>query len=178
MTDTVREAAAPAVTLDAGATVAEALARLEQAGVEFAVLRDAQGALRGPVTLTDLRRAEGEASLEAIWEETPPPIVVPPGMDVDQVARTVARDLVLNPGFQGVIVREGDRVLGVLPRRLLAQRAARWATRGTADRLEGAPVDILYFECPVDGERRMVPYYDPQNPPTCSQGHPMEPVED
>ncbi len=178
MTDTVREAAVPAVILEAETTVAGALARLEQAGVEFAVLRDAQGALRGPVALEILRRAGGEASLEAIEEETPPPIVVPPGMDVDQVARTVARDLVLNPRFQGVIVQEGERVLGVLPRRLLAQRAARWATRGTADRLEGAPVDILYFACPVDGERQMVPYYDPQNPPTCSQGHRMQPVED
>ncbi|MGQ9928666.1 MAG: hypothetical protein ACUVS4_17615 [Chloroflexaceae bacterium] len=45
-------------------------------------------------------------------------------------------------------------------------------------RLEGAPVDLLFFECPEDHERTLVAYYDPQNPPRCSQGHLMKPVED
>lgn len=178
MTDTVREAATPAVILDAEAIVAETLEQLQRAGVEFVVLRDAQGALRGPVTLEALRQAQEEGWSKAIWQEAPSPIVVPPDMSVDQVTWMVAKDLVLNPRVAGVLVREGDRVRGVVSRKFLAQRASRLTTRGTADRMEGPPVDILYFECPVDGERQLVPYYDPQSPPTCSQGHRMQPVED
>ena len=177
MTDTVRDFVAPAVTLDVS-TVAEAPARPEQAGAEFAVLRDEQGGLRGPVSLEALRRAEAEGRLAEAWKEAPPPIVVRPDMRVDDVTRRLAKDLVLNPRLAGVIVQEGEQVLGVLPRSFLAQRASRLVTRGTADRLEGPPVDLLYFECPQDGERQLVAYYDPQNPPTCRQGHRMRPVED
>ena len=181
MTDTVREAAAPAVTLDAGATIAEALEQLERAGAAFAVIRDEQGSLRGPIPVETLRQAGEQARdsrLENALKNVPPPIVVPPQMNVDQVTRMVAKDLVLNPRLTGVVVREGDQVQGVLSRRFLAQRASRLVMRGTADRLEGPPVDILYFECPVDGERQIVPCYDPKNPPTCSQMHLMQPVED
>lgn len=178
MTDTVREAILPAEVLDEESTVAEALARMEQSGAAFVVLRNRQGGLRGPIAVEALRQANGDIRLEELGKPEPPPIIVPLEMGIDRIIRIVAKDLVLNPRIKGVIVREKDQVLGVLPRRLLAQRAARLVTRGTADRMEGAPVDVLYFECPVDGERQIVPYYDPQNPPTCSQGHRMEPVED
>jgi len=85
---------------------------------------------------------------------------------------------VFHPRLQGVIVRERGQVQGVLPRQELVERASRLVTRSIVDRMEGAPVDILYFECPMDGERQLVAYYDPGNPPTCSQGHRMRPVED
>lgn len=178
MTTTVREAVVPAVTLDAGATVAEALARLEQAGATFAVLRDEQGGLRGPIPVETLKKVKAtESRLADMAIDAPSPIFAPPGISIDQVARLVAKDLVLNPRLAGVVVKEGDQVLGVLTRQFLAQSAARLTTRGTTDRMEGAPVDILYFECPKDGERQLVAYYDPQHPPTCSQGHRMQPVD-
>ncbi len=178
MTDAVRDAVTPTVILDARATVAEALARLDQAGAAFIVLQDEYGGLQGPFPAETLRQAEGQVRLGDALTGAPPPIVISSQMDVGQVTRMVAKDLVLNPRLAGVIVREEGRVLGVIPRTLLAQRASRLGTRGAADRMEGSPLDILYFECPVDGERRLVDYYDPQNPPICSHGHRMKPVED
>ncbi len=181
MTDTVRDAVVPAVILDPGTSVKDARARLEQAGAAFLVLRDEHGGLQGPLSAEASEQAEEQdpnTPLRRVAADVPPPIIVQPQMSVDQVTRMVAKDLVLNPRRAGVIVQEGDRLLGVLPRSFLVQRASRLVTRGTADRPEGPPLDILYFECPEDGERQLVPYYDPRNPPTCSQGHRMRPVED
>ena len=178
---TIRELLKPSITLETSTTVAEALRRLEQAGVTFGVIQDEQGRLTGLVTAEELRKADPQTQLDSPLVATPSPIfVVPDVRDVriDHAVRVLAKDLVLQPRLQGVIVREQGQVRGVLPRQELVERASRLVTRSIVDRMEGAPVDILYFECPMDGERQLVAYYDPGNPPTCSQGHRMRPVED
>jgi hypothetical protein len=37
-------------------------------------------------------------------------------------------------------------------------------------------VDLPIFVCPKDGERKLVYYYDPNDPPKCSQGHDLVPA--
>ncbi len=175
---TIRELLKPFVPLDIGTTVAEALRRLEQAGVTFGVIQDEQGRLAGLVTAEELRKADPQAPLDFLLAAAPSPIFIEPDVRIDHAVQVLAKDLVLRPRLQGVIVREQDRVRGVLPRQELVERASRLVTRSLVDRMEGAPVDILYFECPIDGERQLVAYYDPRNPPTCSQGHRMQPVEE
>jgi hypothetical protein len=39
-------------------------------------------------------------------------------------------------------------------------------------------VDVPIFQCPDDGERKIVYYYDPAHPPRCSQNHVMQPATD
>jgi predicted transcriptional regulator len=175
---TVRELLAPAIILDSARTVAEALRQLEQAGVTFCVIQDEQGRLAGLVTAEELRKADPQARLDSLLTAVPSPISIDPDVRIEHAVRVLAKDLVLQPRLQGVIVREQGQVRGVLPRQELVERASRLVTRSIVDRMEGAPVDILYFECPIDGERQLVAYYDPDNPPTCSQGHRMRPVED
>ncbi len=175
---TVRELLAPAIILDPTRTMAEALRQLEQAGVTFCVIQDEQGRLAGLVTAEELRKADPQARLDSLLTAVPSPISIDPDVRIEHAMRVLAKDLVLQPRLQGVIVREQGQVRGVLPRQELVERASRLVTRSIVDRMEGAPVDILYFECPMDGERQLVAYYDPGNPPTCSQGHRMRPVED
>jgi CBS domain-containing protein len=175
---TVRELLAPAIILDPTRTVAEALRQLEQAGVTFCVIQGEQGRLAGLVTAEELRKADPQAQLNSLLAAAPSPISIDPDVRIEHAVRVLAKDLVFHPRLQGVIVREQSQVRGVLPRRELVERASRLVTRSIVDRMEGAPVDILYFECPMDGERQLVAYYDPGNPPTCSQGHRMRPVED
>ena len=175
---TIRELLKPSTTLETSMTVAEAMRRLEQAGVTFGVIQDKQGRLTGLVTAEELRKADPQAQLNSLLAATHSPISIEPDVRIDHAVRVLAKDLVLRPQLQGVIVREQDRVRGVLPRQELVERASRLVTRSIVGRMESAPVDLLYFECPIDGERQLVAYYDPRNPPTCSQGHRMQPVED
>ena len=174
----VRELLKPSIPLDAGTTVAEALGRLEQAGVTFGVIQDEQGRLAGVVTAEELRKVDPQARLDTLLAAAPSPIFIEPDVSIEDAVEVLAKDLVLRPRLQGVIVREQGQVRGVLPRQELVERASRLVIRNIVDRMEGAPVDLLYFECPIDGERQLVAYYDPRNPPTCSQGHQMQPVED
>jgi CBS domain-containing protein len=175
---TVRELLAPAIILDPTRTVAEALRQLEQAGVTFCVIQGEQGRQAGLVTVEELHKADPQAQLNSLLAAAPSPVFIEPNVRIEHAVRVLAKDLVLHPRLQGVIVRERGQVQGVLPRQELVERASRLVTRSIVDRMEGAPVDILYFECPMDGERQLVAYYDPGNLPTCSQGHRMRPVED
>lgn len=178
MPESVQEHLSPGIPLDADLSVAEALRRLEEAGVTFGIVRNEQGQPIGLVTPEDLRQAAPETRLEALLSAMPQPIFVEPGVSLDHAVQALAKDLVLTPQLSGAIVQERGRVLGVLSRQELVRRASRLALRNVVDRMEGAPVDLLYFVCPQDGERQLVAYYDPRNPPTCSQGHPMQPAED
>ena len=181
MAETVRDVMEPVVVLeDLEAAAAQALT-LPEGQEAFVLLRDPDGGLRGPLAVEEVRRVfqeRGPAGLKELLSQTPPPIVVSPDVRLESVARTAAKDLVMEPRLAGVVVREGNQDVGVVPRWVLVQVASRLVIRGTADRLEGAPVDLPYFICPEDGERQIVFYYDPQNPPRCSRGHLMQPLEE
>jgi CBS domain-containing protein len=175
---TIRELLKPTISLDASTTVVEALRQLEQAGMTFGIIQDEQGRLAGLVTAEELRKADPQAQLNSLLAAALSPIFIEPDVSIDHAVQVLAKDLVLHPQLQGVIVREQGQVRGVLPREELTKKASRLVTRSIVDRMEGAPVDMLYFECPIDGERQLVGYYDPGHPPTCSQGHQMQPVAD
>jgi hypothetical protein len=38
------------------------------------------------------------------------------------------------------------------------------------DSLPGQPLSILIFWCPAHGEEKVIDYYDPDDPPRCSDG--------
>lgn len=177
MFEQVRQFTLPAVILEADWKAAEALQKLAQSQAPFGVVCDQKGQWLGIVTREQLQEAQRDVDLRQLTAAQPV-ITVEPEVTVESAAEMLAKDLVLHPALPGVIVQTQGHLQGVLPRRVLLERASRIVTRTFTDRLEGAPVDLLFFECPEDGERKLVAYYDPQNPPKCSQGHLMKPVED
>lgn len=174
----VQEMLSPVMLLDVRATVADALQRLEQANAAFGIVGDEKGQPLGLVTAEQLRAADSDACLQSLISDAPGPIFIEPHVTIDNAVKMLAKDLVLKPNLAGIIVQEQGQVRGVLPRQVVVEHASQVVTRETADRLEGAPIDVLFFECPEDHERKLVAYYDPQNPPKCSKGHLMKPVED
>lgn len=173
----VQQFALPAAILEADLTAAEALQKLTQSQTPFGVIRDQKGRWRGIVTREQLQAAPEDVDIRQLTTAQRV-ITVEPEVTVESTVEMLAKDLVLHPDLPGVIVQTQGHLQGVLPRRVLVEHASRIVTRTVSDRLEGAPVDLLFFECPEDGERQLVAYYDPQNPPKCSQGHRMKPVED
>lgn len=172
----VQQFAQPAALLEADMTAAEALEKLTQSQTPFGVIRDEKGQWLGIVTREQLQAAPKDAVLRQMIARRV--LTVEPEVTMESAVTMLAKDLVLHPDLSGVIVQTQGRLQGVLPREVLVEHASRVVTRGSAGRLEGAPVDLLFFECAEDGERKLVAYYDPQNPPRCSQGHLMKPVED
>ena len=174
----VQEFLSPVVSLDTNLTVAEALSRLERANSGFGIVGDKKGKPLALVSLEQLHATDKSAPLLSLIMDVQRPIIVEASVTIDDAVTMLAKDLVLNPDLAGIVVQDRDRLQGVLPRRAIIEHTSRIVTRSTADRLEGAPVDALFFECPDDHERILVAYYDPQNPPLCSKGHLMRPVED
>jgi len=173
----VRELILPVSILENTMTVTESLKKLEQATATFGIINDAKGQLLGLVTVEQLRTANKDTSVQSLVTIGAHPIVLEPSVTIDDAVKLLAKNLVLNPDLVGVIVEDHGKIQGVLSRKTIVEYASRVVTRGTIDRLEGAPVDTLFFECPEDHERKLVAYYDPQNPPKCSRGHLMKPVE-
>jgi CBS domain-containing protein len=175
----VGEVISPVAQLDPDATVAEAVETLDRAGAAFGVVSGARGELLALVTAEQLRAGHsGGQRLQMLVADAPRPIVVEPRVTLDSVIQRLTKDLVLQPGLAGIVVQERDHLKGVVPRDEIVEYASRTAKRGIADRLEGAPVDVLLYECEIDHERKLVAYYDPKNPPRCSAGHLMKPVEE
>lgn len=173
----VQQFTQPAALLNADMTAAEALEKLAQSQTLFGVICDANGQWLGGVTREQLQAAQEDVDIRQLVAGQRV-ITLEPGVAIESAVRMLAKDLVLHPDLPGVIVPTQGHLQGVLPRQALVEYASRIVTRTVGDRMEGAPIDLLFFECPEDGERKLVAYYDPQNPPRCSRGHLMKPVED
>lgn len=173
----VQQFAQPAALLAADMTVAEALEKLAQSQMPFGVIRDEKGQWLGVVTRGQLQATQEDVDIRQLTAVRRV-ITIEPEVAIESAVIMLAKDLVLHPDLSGVIVQTQGHLQGVLPRQVLVEHASRIVTRRSVDRLEGAPVDLLFFECAEDGERQLVAYYDPQNPPKCSRGHSMKPVEE
>jgi len=174
----IQEWVSLATRLDADETVAKALETLEQANVTFGVVSDPAGGWIATITLRQLRDASKGTSVRTLVSGKPRPIVTEPGIKFD----SVVKKLVHRPGFEtdlaDIVVQEQDKLRGVVPRARIIDRASLIVIRWGADRLEGAPIDVMLYECEICQERKLVAYYDPKNPPKCKAGHLMKPVEE
>lgn len=164
------------VQVNADKTIGEALMKLQDAQAQYGIVIGAQDNLLGLVTAEELRAGEANARVQTLIQNAPP-VILEPNVTLNSAVRALAKDLVLKPQLSGIVVQTQGKVQGIVPRKTIVEHAARVVTRGTADRLEGSPIDVLFYECLIDHERKLVAYYDPAHPPTCSQGHKMNPVE-
>lgn len=169
----VRDLMCPLPIFEPGQHAGEVLRELVQARAEVGLVRGADG--DAFLVADRLRSADPEQPVGDLAHPEPP-LVVGSEQPLDSVVDAAAFDLVTRPSLPGAIVELPDGGLAFLPRSDLIARA-NLATRQTVDRLEGAPVDLLVFQCPDDGERQIISYYDPANPPMCHRGHRMRPVE-
>lgn len=166
----VRDVVRPVPELGRDETVEGALEKMRQAKADVAVVPGGERRYM-LVTMEQLQAAEPSVRTEAL--DLHHPVIVDADERLEHVAGETARELVLRPRLPGVLVVSKENLLGLVPRSVLADLALT-ASRSGADRLEGAPIDTLVFECPVDGERRVIGYYDRSNPPRCADGHPMQ----
>lgn len=166
------------ITLDPQATAAQAIEQLRQQSKPYGIIPDPQVGLPVLVTTRVLSRLpDQQARLEYIAEQLPRPTTVQPEAMLEQVARMLATDLVTKPNVTGLVVSDDQQnLVGVIPRHLLARAAAGMVERGgDISELAGDPIGIgADYICPLDGEERLISFYDPDDPPTCSQGHRMK----
>jgi hypothetical protein len=165
--------------LGAQISVQSALQELDSSESEYGVVKNDEGQLVALVQKETLRSEENaQSSLNSVIATKPVPFVIGADTNLDKVVQEFASDFAANPNLEGILVKENEDLKGVLPRRLIVKRALEIvATRGV-DRLEGAPLDTVYYECTIDNERKSIDYYDPKNPPKCRNGHKMKLVED
>lgn len=167
-----------AVRLDKNQTIAEALKRLEQEHLEFAVVQEVGNAPIALISKEQLHLANSDEPINSLLPYPSGLIVVELGEMLDRVAQKYGKDLELRPNLAGVVVIERNEVRGILPRQMIVSQAARVVTRGAGTSyLEGSPIDYVIYECPEDHERKFVDYYNPQNPPRCQRGHLMQIIE-
>jgi hypothetical protein len=163
--------------LGADMTVAEALEILERTSVTLGVVRGTEGTLLATVSLEQLRAVNGNQLMQTYAASLPRPIVSEPRIPFASVVRALKKYSALDPDLVGIVVQDGDRLQGVVPGKTIQDYISFQVLRGEGNRLEGAPVDVLMFECETCPERRFIAYYDPNNPPKCSAGHVMKLVE-
>ncbi|MFN8490282.1 MAG: hypothetical protein U0350_22030 [Caldilineaceae bacterium] len=163
--------------LDPVLTVAQAIEQLGREQKTYGVVRVAGEELAVLVTAGMLRRAPDLQASVGNFAKTLPSLAPVKRNDViEQVVRRLANALVSDPKLAGLIVQDDQEVIGIVSRPKLVEIAGRVITRGgDASRLEGASSLLgVYYYCPVDGEEKLVSYYNPANPPRCRQGHLMK----
>lgn len=160
-------------------TAGEALAKMHSEETEVLLIVD--GVRRLPKALllkAELEQVPPDSALQEVARYAPEPESVKAPYDLDYVAQRHSGYLEKWPNLPGLLVDTGQD-FRMLPREDITKGASRVVTRGmNQGRLEGAPLDVLFYECPIDHERKLVAYYDPRNPPRCKLGHDMTPVED
>lgn len=169
----------PLTTVPESQKAGEALAKMRSEATEFLLVVDGiMGRPKALLSKAELTEATPDSMLREVAKYAPEPINVNAPYDLDHVARRHSSYLEKWPNLPGILVKVGEG-FRVLPREVVTKGASRVVTRGMNEgRLEGAPLDVLFFECPIDHERKLVSYYDPRNPPRCRLGHDMAPVED
>ncbi len=160
-------------------TAGRALDAMRSEGTKVLLIVDsARGLPKALLSRVELEQALPDSPLEEVAKYAPEPVGVKAPYDLDRVAQRHSGYLERWPNLPGLLVETGEG-FRVLPREVITKGASKVVTRGMNEgRLEGAPLDVLFYECPIDHERKLVAYYDPRNPPRCRLGHDMAPVED
>jgi hypothetical protein len=162
--------------LKASGTVAEVLSELGD--VPYGVLKGESGELLALLSVDELRSINSNEPIQTFIANQSRPLTVDLQLELDKVVQGFAQDFVAHPDRGGLIVQDKGEVKGILPRKTIVEQALRIVSRRSIDRLEGAPLDVMIFECTEDPERKILDYYDSANPPKCSKGHEMKLLED
>ncbi|MFL6211950.1 MAG: hypothetical protein ACJ74W_24095 [Pyrinomonadaceae bacterium] len=169
----------PVTQIDQNMSVHDARLKLQSEHTSHALIVDTvRGARAALLSDKQLADARPDAILKNLVEHAPEPLTIRVPYDLDDVVQRHAKTLELRPNLPGILVEDGAEIK-LLPRQVIIKGATHVVTRGAQFyRLEGSPLDVMFYECPIDFERKMVAYYDPNDPPRCKFKHLMVPVED
>lgn len=169
----------PALEVYEISTIDQAITQLREGKISFGVITSNRKEFLKVVSMEELTAVEDKARLlRTLVPRDAEPIIVDSPETLDEVVQNYAKKLELRPNLPGIVVMEKGELSGVLPRHIVVRQAKRVVTRSSSMvRIEGSPLDALFFKCPIDNERKMVNYYDPTEPPLCSNRHLMVPDE-
>jgi hypothetical protein len=168
------------VRLEANVTAWDGLQTLDQKNVEYGVISDETGKLFAIVTKEQLKTAETDEPLRALTKDIPHLEAIELDDTFDIIVQVWADNFVFNQDLLGIVVQKQGDVQGILLRKTIVEHALSMLS---GRRLAGSPLGptgSVLFECPIDYERKYidVDYYDPRNPPVCSNGHKMRRIRE
>jgi hypothetical protein len=164
--------------IEENSKIVEAISDLRANSLDFAVVVSLRNEILGILSIAQLEKATPDKQVKTLVASAQTPIIVDSQESLEDVVKKHSKDLELRPNLGGVIVTSEQQISGVLPRSLIINQARRVVTRGSGiARIEGSPLDTLFFRCEIDNERKMISYYDPADPPRCSNNHKMVPEE-
>jgi hypothetical protein len=160
-------------------TIDEAINQLVQNKAAFGIITSPRNELLGLISVEELSSVENKKMLvKTLTPRAAELIVVESPETLEEVVQNHTKELEVRPNLAWIVIKEQGQIRGILPRHLIITQAKRVVTRGFGiDRLEGSPLDTLFFKCKIDNERKIVNYYDPTDPPRCSKKHLMIPDE-
>jgi hypothetical protein len=102
--------------------------------------------------------------------ETPeePTLVADAETPLAQILDRMAPTLFNQPDLVGVVIRDGDETIGMIPRWRLLELAADPNVRRGSLELAGDPqTRARYFVCSEGHWKELITFYDPDDPPRC-----------
>lgn len=172
--DLVEELMSKVLTpLDIYMPVSLALSEMDKANTEYGIVFDAEENIVGLISKNTLTNSPNH-DLELLNVPLSHPILIEPNMVIDDAVRMLAKDFVIDPEIEGVIVHKDDIPVGFLTRDLIKEHAKHLKTKSIVDQLGGPPINMLFYKCKSCLTRKLIMYYDPENPPTCRCGKRME----
>jgi hypothetical protein len=149
-------------------SAADLLLRMSREGHAFGVLVDG-GDVVGVVSLQQLKATPGGAAAASV-AVGPLPIVTAE-TTVHEIARLVRGASLVPPDLRGAVVLEQGAPVGFVREVRIKALIDGGLLRGEdPGNIPGVPVSRLIFECAAHGETLSVAYYDPSDPPRCSNG--------
>jgi len=178
----VKDLMTSAVQLEANTTASDALQALDQKNVEYGVVIDGRDKLYVIVTREQLRGVNVDAPIRGLTTNVPHPEFIEPYETLDSIVEERVKDFLIKQDLIGIVVQELGNVVGILLRNLIIEYASSMLN---TRRLPGPALRGLLFKClkcpghrkcPDGPEQIRLTFYDPDNPPKCSQGRQMERV--
>lgn len=154
-----------ALVVDAAERAGAVRTRLAETGLELVVVTSRDGIL---ALLTDkqVRALVEDAGL--VDPNVPPPPHLDADRPVHEAAAAVKEQLARGLRPVGAVLTTAGRPIGVLSAATALDLVG--AISRSGDQVLGAPLSGLVFVCQAHDERMSVAYFDPDDPPRCSQG--------
>ena len=152
--------------LQSTARAAQSLAKLTSNGTALAILMTGS-AIVGIVTKEELAAAPPD-TLVADLVANRSPLLIDNRTPLDQIVEAVRERLSIEPDLLGIVVVADNSPVGAIRTATVLDLTGPNVRGGFS--LEGRPVSSLVFRCAAHGEEVAVDYYDPANPPRCSNG--------
>jgi hypothetical protein len=154
-----------ALVVDSQESADQVRRQLADSGAAFVIIVSNDD-VTGLVTAQELDALADEAGMSEL--ATAPPLCFDVAAPLDDIVHALRDRLAVEPDTAGSVIIADGRPVGVV-QTATALNLAGIPVR-SADQLAGSPLTTLIFECEDHSEQVSISYYDPANPPRCSNG--------